>query len=271
MLKLHLVGFTTDLKNLIFSRRSGAKSGGYMVVIDERLLRTLQEVDRLAEEARQGRDTGLDVPEVEAAPPRPKSQLTPKEIQALLRRGRSVEEVARAAGTDMSWIDRFTGPIFAEQATIVDAVRSAWIAKPRKGRSSAPVGDAVAANLRARRVRMDPEDFDAAWDAVRRDGTWEVTFRYVSRGQRREATFEFDPETRHVRAANAMALQLGWRAPEPAPGDEERRAAAKTGAARPGRRPAPAKAAAKARTRSTRVKPARPARPPRGGNRTRGK
>ena len=46
MQKLHMVGFTTDHRGLIFSVRRGAKSGGYVINVDasiiDRVLKLLQ-------------------------------------------------------------------------------------------------------------------------------------------------------------------------------------------------------------------------------------
>lgn len=218
MIKLHLVGFTSDLKNLIFSRRKGAKSGTFVVAIDPRLRRTLEEVARLETEA-SGKPAAPA--EEEQAPPgqRRSSQLTPKEIQAQLRKGRSIAEVAREADTDPSWIERFVSPIVAERSRIVDAVKVGWISKARLGRSAHRVGDAIEANLRDKRVSLPPEILDEGWDAVQRDKDWKVTFRYLSRGQHKEASFEFDPETREVKPMNDLARELAWRGPEEAQGE----------------------------------------------------
>ena len=44
MVKLHLVGFSSDLKSLVFSTRRGAKGGTYTVEVNPRLKRTLEEI-----------------------------------------------------------------------------------------------------------------------------------------------------------------------------------------------------------------------------------
>ena len=87
MQKLHLVGFTTDLDGLIFSARKGSKAGGYVVPLDTELLATITEAERL----RNG-DKGDE--EGARNRGRPDSRLTPREIQAHLRAGRSIPEVA---------------------------------------------------------------------------------------------------------------------------------------------------------------------------------
>lgn len=279
MVRLYLVGFTTDLKSLIFATRRGAKSGTYLVGVDERLRQTLREVDRLAEEAKSGQPVALLVggesaaeqaDGAEAAAPPRHSRLTPREIQSMLRQGKSVEEVARLAETDVSWIERFTGPVFGERAVIVEAVKSAWITKPRLGRSGVSVGEAIMRNLRDKRIRIPPEILDKGWDAVRRDGQWEVTFRYLSRGQRKEASFSLDPETKQVRPTNLLAAQIGWRAPttpgvaEAAPVERprprKRRTAAKR-SAKPAASTEPVEAASQASAAAAPAAPAARRRP----------
>lgn len=213
MVRLHLIGFTTDLKNLIFATRRTAKRGGYILEIDKRLTGALEEVTRLAS----GGDQGADLIEqpapagaTAAAAVRP-SVLSPKEIQTLLREGKSEEQVAKLAQTDVSWIRRFTGPIVAEKAGVIESVRSGLIAKPRLGPSAVSVGQAIQQNLAEKRVPMDPEAFERSWKAARRNGRWQVVFQYSSRGKKRLARFSFNPESREVAAANDVALDVAWR------------------------------------------------------------
>lgn len=230
MARLYLVGFTTDLKNLVFATRRGAKSGSYLVTVDGRLRRTLDEIDRLEIEKNSASKPARAAPERS-------SKLTPKEIQAMLRAGKSPEDVAEVAETDVAWIEKFTPPILAEMAGVVDAVLSSSISKPRLGRSSAPVRDAIEANLVEKRSGISPEVIEEGWRAVRKDGLWEVTLRYTTRGRLRKATFAYEPVTRQVRPMNALASEIAWRAP---------------GAPRPRRSTRPRRKATQKRTRRTR-------------------
>jgi hypothetical protein len=252
MIRLHLVGFTTDLKNLVFGNERGATGGNYVVSIDARLRNTLEEVARMqeeaaadlepldagaaehglkeehkeqagvsdkaepevAEEAREDLAAAAEAP----APPRRvrafedvHSKLTPKEIQALVRQGKSEEQVARLAQTDVAWVRRFTFPILAERAGVIEAVRAARLSKPRLGPSSLNIGQAVEEHLGARRLKMGPEQIDNSWKAVRKDGRWYVSFEFASRGKRRMARFSFDPETRQVDALNDVAIEIGYK------------------------------------------------------------
>ncbi|HWD71207.1 MAG TPA: septation protein SepH, partial [Actinomycetota bacterium] len=127
-----------------------------------------------------------------------------------LRSGKTVQEVAGLAGTDTSWIERFLSPILAERRGIVDAVMTGVISRPRQGRSSCNVGQAIVANLRERKAAISPEDLEEGWSVARRNGQWEVTFRYSLRGQHRQAQFAYDPEG-GVTAMDEEASVIGWR------------------------------------------------------------
>lgn len=252
MVRLHLVGFTTDLKNLIFADERGATTGGFVVSVDSRLRNTLDEVARLGEDIDEDAPEAPVEPEEPEAPPAPRvvSKLSPKQIQSLLREGKTEEQVARLAGTEVDWIRRFSFAILAERRDVIDAVRAATLSKPRLGPSGMTIGDAVEENLGAKRLRMGAEAIEDAWKAMRKSGRWQVSFEYESRGQKRLARYSFDPNTRQVEPLNDIALELGWRSD----------ARSKSSAARPsgapkivtGVRPA-ARAAAK---------PASPAKPP---------
>ena len=235
MVRLHLVGFTTDLKNLIFATRRGAKRGGYVVAIDRKLAGTLLEIDRLEQEARVEERPSRGRPE-----PVRTSALSPKEIQTLLREGKSEEQVARLANTDVDWITRFVAPILAERDGVIRRVRAATISKPRLGPSQMPIEEAIQANLEAKKVSMDPDAFEDSWKAVRKGGRWDVSFNYSSRGKKRLARFRYDPEAHKVEPANPYAVELAWRG-----GVVKRRKASAT--SRNGKRPAPSRSRAAAR------------------------
>ena len=225
MQKLYVVGYTSDLRGLVLSRQKGVRSGGFVLELDAKLRRAVGEIDTLREESRYGKqpepgkmiESSVEAEEApEATPTRRLSRgvLSPKEIQAELRAGLTVQEVARMAGTDVSWIERFLSPILAERKGIVDLVLAGTLSRPRRGKSGCNVGEAIAANLRERSIVVAPEALDEGWTVARRNGRWEVSFRVPLRNQEKDAEFAYEPES-GVTALNPMALQIGWRAPEP--------------------------------------------------------
>ena len=215
MRKLHLVGLTADREGLVFTARSGSKAGGYLVPIDAKLLDALTEAGSPpprppAVDA----DGGVEAGRVEAAataPARTESALTPREIQARLRAGRSLEEVAEEAGVGLEWVERFARPIMAEQARVVAMGRNLVYSKPRLGESSQPLAASVAWNLSERSVWLGDDLFDSCWGAYQlHDSVWILRFRYRSRGRQQDALWELDLDTGTLVARNRLASELGY-------------------------------------------------------------
>ena len=213
MRKLHLVGLTTDRDGLIFTARRGSKSGGYVVPLDDKILDAVAE----ARSGRNGTPDGVDVRFEGRARDadrrgRPiESSLTPREMQARLRAGRSIQEVAAEAGVDTEWVARFAVPILAEQAQVVELARGLTYAKPRLGESAQPLGASVMQNLFDRGVFLPDDLADAGWSAFQlHDSVWLVRFRYRSRNRDQEAQWEVDVPTGRVLARNRHASDLGY-------------------------------------------------------------
>jgi hypothetical protein len=276
--KLHLVGLTTDRDGLIFTARKGSKSGGYIVPLDKKVLAAIA----AASDDANGEPAEAPAPkgDVEAVPKRLRSEsaLTPREMQARLRSGRTIDEVAAEAGVDTEWVARFAVPILAEQAQVVELARSLVYAKPRLGESTESLGSSVLQNLSDRGVFLPDDVLNNGWSAFQlHDSVWMVRFRYRSRGRDQEAQWEIDVPAGRLRARNRQASDLGYVGPDRWQGDEEADevpAEALAPAAAPARRrptpapkPAPrrarpaAKAAAKAAKAPTSTRRA-PAPPP---------
>ncbi|MFF2266668.1 septation protein SepH [Cellulosimicrobium cellulans] len=140
--------------------------------------------------------------------------LAPREIQARLRAGESVETVAEAAGLGVENVRRFAGPVVAEQEYVVDRVRAS-----RQGHDedSPTVGELVAQRLAARDVEPDTVE----WSAARQPGaSWVVTAAFEVGTGSRTARWEYDAATRALQALDDEARWLsGTDAPrDPTPG-----------------------------------------------------
>ena len=219
MQHLHLVGFTAELDGLIFSAKRGSKSGGFVVALDDRLLDSIREAVRL----QTGADVDLETDESsdEALPAvavpelrrlgRVHSVLAPKEIQARLRAGRSVAEVADEAEVDESWILRFASPVLAEQSRIVELALQIRCRANRKGESAEPLAESVAENLIDRGTFLTPDELSGAWSAYHvRDTSWVVRFRYISRRRAQVAQWAYDQSDSTVVPINRLATDLGY-------------------------------------------------------------
>ena len=205
MQQLHLVGVTTERDALIFSARKGAKSGGFLVTLDEALYDTIDEAGR----ERDG-DNGAARTR-RPATPRPESALSPRDIQRRLRAGRSVASVASEAGVDEDWIMRFAVPILAEQAQVVSRAQGLTFAKARLGLSGRPLGESVWWNVADKGVMMAEDTYDQCWTAHHvRDSIWIVRFDFVNRKKRQRAEWEVDTRETTLTARNRLASELGY-------------------------------------------------------------
>ena len=209
MQKLHLVGFTTDQEGLILSARRGARSGGYVLVIDEAL-------EEAVDDLRARRDEAEEADDVRSI--RVESALPVREIQARLRQGRSVADVAKAAGVEPDWVERFAPPVVAERGRVIAKVRGASLQRARLGPSAQPVGDAVRHHLADRGVALTADEFDSAWSARQlANGRWVVRFAFYYRAKNQALQFDLDESSGSVSAVDRLSAQLGYVAPKHAP------------------------------------------------------
>jgi hypothetical protein len=217
--RLHLVGFTSELDGLIFSARTGVRSGGFVVTLDAELLDAIRDVLERREGA---------APAATAAPPptgvgsrpfeRPRplpaqegSALTPRDIQARLRAGRSISEVAFEAGVAEDWVRRFAPPVFAEQAHVVSRALVVVCEVDGEGPSVEPLGDAVATKLAERGVLLTADELAAGWSAFQvRGSSWAVQFRYRDQGTDLMAQWGFEVRSATLVPLNRLGAELGW-------------------------------------------------------------
>jgi hypothetical protein len=147
------------------------------------------------------------------------SPLRPKEIQARIRAGETVEEIADAAGIAVERVRWFEGPVLAERAYMADQAQRASVRRPGDAIPSSPgprLGEIVAERLKV--FGSDPEE--AQWDARKLgDASWQVQLTFISGGRLHNAEWNFDPRRRHVVPAddNASRMSLpGGEPPQPA-------------------------------------------------------
>ncbi len=206
MQKLHFVGFTPDLDGLILSDREGSTSGSHVVVLDDRLLQVMNDAGRIRSAAGAGQP-GTDN---RRAASRQGSALSPRELQDRLRAGWTVEEVAKEAGTDVAWVNRFAAPVRAEQAQVVNRARELVFDKARLGPSILPLGASVQRNLLERGLRLPDDELETLWSAFQlSDGLWVVRFAYTSRGRPQQAEWIVDLAKGRLQARDRLAGQLG--------------------------------------------------------------
>lgn len=139
-----------------------------------------------------------------AREPSMESTLSPREIQARIRRGDSPEKVADDSGMALETIHGFAVPVLAEREYIVEQSRKTPLR--RQHVSNAPgmlLGTMVDESVSARGATVDT----VPWDSWRReDGRWTIVVS--PEGFAAPATFIFDVKGRYVLPADEAAHDL---------------------------------------------------------------
>jgi hypothetical protein len=225
--QLYVVALSEDGRSVLLATSRSAKTGGFSVLLDDRLAAALRgDLPRPGEE--QVRDSGV----------------TPKEIQARLRAGESPEQIAASAGVPVARVERFAGPVLSERERIIDEARATYVSRSRRGPSTLPLGDAVDAAL-AETSGLRPES--VTWTARRLEsGHWLVQVSYVARARTRTSSWVYEPHTRSITASDAASAALGHAGDAPAPSRQKASATARPAAKKPAaKKPAAKKAPAK--------------------------
>ncbi len=120
------------------------------------------------------------------------SPLRPRDIQARVRAGESVDQVAAAGGVTVAHVERFAYPVLLERARVAEIARRAHPLLPADpartdGRT---LGEIVAATFAARGQDHD----DARWDACKGDDAqWVVTLAWQTGRSDNTARWTFRP------------------------------------------------------------------------------
>src|SRR6202035_363065 len=173
MRELTVVGLDVDGKHIICESKKPAER--FLLPADDRLRAAVRG------EAARSRQSETDI---EVA-----SVLSPKEMQARIRAGASVEQVATAAGADIERVERFAHPVLLERSR---AAELATAAHPvlADGPAVLTLLETVTSSLLARGLNPD----NTAWDAWRNeDGRWTVQLGWKAGRSDNLAHFRFCP------------------------------------------------------------------------------
>jgi hypothetical protein len=173
MRELNIIGLDVDGKHVICESDDPAEK--FRLRVDDRLRAAVR-----GDGARVGQ-THIDI-EVN-------SMLRPKEIQARIRAGASVEQVAAAAGVDVERVQRFAHPVLLERSR---AAELATAAHPvlADGPAVLTLLETVTSALMARGLNPDT----TTWDAWRNeDGRWTVQMGWKAGRSDNLAHFRFCP------------------------------------------------------------------------------
>jgi hypothetical protein len=173
MRELNVVGLDVDSKRIICEADGSGEK--FLLRSDDRLRAAMR-----------GEKTGSNQSQSDTEVP---SVLRPKEIQAKIRAGASVEQVAEAAGVDVGRVERFAHPVLLERTR---AAELATAAHPvlADGPSVLTLLETVTSALVAR--GLDPDATN--WDAWRNeDGRWTVQMGWKAGMSDNVAHFRFTP------------------------------------------------------------------------------
>lgn len=203
MAHLTLAGLSADKRRLLLVDAAGAE---FTLVIDAPLRAAVR-----GDPARIGQ---LEI--------KMESALRPRDIQARIRSGESVEAVAAAAQTTVEAIMAFAAPVLAERAHLADRAQRASVRRKSGETGARTLGEAVTEQLRTENLPAETVE----WDAWRReDGRWTLAGEYGSPRRSGGARFAFDPPGNFVVAENDDARWLvGELRPAAAPRDDLRSA-----------------------------------------------
>lgn len=197
MRELRLIGVHDDGEHLLLTEDGEDR---FTVPIDEALRSTVR---------RAIPTPSADVDEV----PVPE-ELRPRDVQALLRAGVSVSDVAERAGWTTEKVRRYEGPIRAERDHIAGLARAISVGSGAGGRAETTFGERAERRLDGRGVEPDA----VIWDSWRgRDGDWTVLCSFPAGGRPRRATWHFDVRSRILEPTDDEARWLGEDENSPGP------------------------------------------------------
>jgi len=128
-----------------------------------------------------------DVPRLGQIEIETESQMRPREIQARIRAGESVQQVADGAGVSVERVERFAYPVLLERSRTAELAQSAHPVR-EDGPDVRTLGEIVAYAFGVR-----GQDYSqAAWDAWRADdGRWIVALRWTAGRSDNAAHWQF--------------------------------------------------------------------------------
>lgn len=174
--------------------------GEHVLLIDSDGERYTLRIDKALRAAVRSDRPALNMIQAEDSTP-----LRPREIQALLRSGRSAEDIAETSDIPLEHVRRYEGPVIAEREWTAQRARAFPI-----GRGGPALDSVVIERLAAREAAGEH-----VWDAWRRpDGTWTLELTFSAGGRTRQAHWVADVQNRSLSAIDDEAR---WISDEDAP------------------------------------------------------
>jgi hypothetical protein len=176
MQSLTVVGRENDL--LIVVNESGER---FSITIDQALIDQVRRSPTLGRPSRQ--------------------QTSPKDIQAHIRRGLTAQQVADLTGEDISYVQRFEGPVLAERDYVVEQARNMLVGHSNSD-TSTTFGELVGHKLQELTAK------DVSWSAWREDTGWRVEVTFFEGDVEHKAQWTFDQRKHTLTPLNDDATVL---------------------------------------------------------------
>lgn len=129
----------------------------------------------------------------------------PRDVQAMLRTGLTIDEVAERTGWSPTKVGLFEPPIRAERDHVATTAQRLPLHTRVAGRDqTSTVGDRVGDRLAHRGV----DSADITWDAFRSDRGWTIECRFPAGGRPRVATWRYDAATQSLHPTDDEARWL---------------------------------------------------------------
>jgi len=186
MRTLRVLGLAEDGDNLVCEDRTSGEL--FTVPADERLRAAVR-----------GDLSRLGQLEIELEP-----QLRPREIQARIRAGNSIAEVAHAASTSAGRIERYAYPVLLERSTMAEKAR---LAHPMvDGNPTRKTLEELVLSTLTQRG----QNTGVVWDAYKDDDGWVIAVRWHAGRSENQAHWDIHPAPRSntVRARDDAARDL---------------------------------------------------------------
>ena len=142
-----------------------------------------------------------------ASSPSPR-RVSPRDIQAHIRRGLSAAQVADLTGEEVDYVQKYEGPVLAERGFIADQARAVGVTS--KDGEHTTFGASVHARL---------EDIGATeegWSAWREETGWQLELTFTDGEVEHKARWSFEPKKHVIEALNEDARVLSRHEPMPA-------------------------------------------------------
>lgn len=172
-----------DDQSLIVATDTGKE---YSLTVDEAVLAELRQLSKLIE--RGERDIG---------------RVNPREVQSLVRAGKSRAEIAEITGLEESDIERYEEPVLAERRYMLELAHAIAVRTSPEDEDAQQFGTVIAERL----IGLGAED--AKWASWRdEEAGWMISLEFTSRAVEHRAVWAFEHRKRVLSPVNSEAETL---------------------------------------------------------------